>query len=68
MTGKEDSWSAGLLWTVRRTARATGWCEKTIRNLLGKPDGLPAVRLGRSIRIDPKDVLAFIEARKIGGN
>jgi hypothetical protein len=54
-----------LLWTVRQTSKATGWCEKTVRGLLGKD--IPVVRHGRSIRVDPKDVQAFIEANKTGG-
>lgn len=56
-----------VLWTVRQASKATGYCEKTIRGLLGKPNGIPVVRWGRSVRIDPKDVQTFIEANKTGG-
>lgn len=58
---------SAVLWTVRQTSEATGYCEKMVRGLLGKPYGIPVVRYGRSIRIDPIDVRAFIEAHKVGG-
>jgi excisionase family DNA binding protein len=55
-----------MLLTARETARALAVCEKTLWQL--RRDGLlPTVRVGRGIRFDRRDVLAFIEGCKIKG-
>lgn len=38
--------------------------ERTVANYIRR-GWLPAYRLGSSVRIDPEDVLAFLEARRI---
>lgn len=52
-----------LLWTPRYTSDAIGVCPKTLFNLT-KDKRLPCVRIGRTVRYDPKDVADFIEKHK----
>jgi len=54
------------LLTYREAAKVLGVTERTVWTLV---DGgvLPAVRFGRSVRIDPADLRAFIERAKRGG-
>ncbi len=55
------------LLTVRETSRVLKSCEKTVRNLIATGD-LRVVRIGRSVRLTPQDVAAFIErARNAAG-
>ncbi|RMH23666.1 MAG: DNA-binding protein [Planctomycetota bacterium] len=54
------------LLTYRQAAKVLGVTERTVWTLVH--DGaLPAVRFGRSVRIDPADLRAFIERGKRGG-
>ena len=52
-----------LLLTVPETARALGVCSKTLWSLT-RSGRLRACRIGRAVRYDRRDVLAFIEAAK----
>lgn len=55
-----------LLLSIRDTARALACCQKTVWQLT-KDGKLPCVHLtGRAVRYDQRDVLAFIEASKVG--
>lgn len=49
----------------REAARITGRAVQTLRNdrLLGK--GFPYVKIGRSVRYNLAEVLAFMESRRI---
>ncbi|MFO0828096.1 MAG: helix-turn-helix domain-containing protein [Phycisphaerales bacterium] len=53
------------LLTYREAAKVLGVTDRTVWTLV---DGgvLPAVRFGRSVRIDPADLRAFIERAKRG--
>jgi excisionase family DNA binding protein len=46
--------------------RIAGVSPRTLWQLV-KDGKLPAVRFGRAVRFDPKDVAAFIQSRKTGG-
>lgn len=57
------------LLTYRQAAEVLGVTDRTIWTLVDS-GRLPAVRFGRSVRIDPNDLRAFIEHAKrsqIGG-
>lgn len=54
------------LLTYRQAAKVLGITERTIWSLVNE-GMLPAVRFGRSVRIDPADLRAFIERAKRGG-
>jgi excisionase family DNA binding protein len=54
------------LLTYRKAAKVLGVTDRTVWTLVN--DGtLPAVRFGRSVRIDPADLRAFIDRAKRGG-
>jgi excisionase family DNA binding protein len=54
------------LLTYRQAAKVLGVTERTIWTLVDR-GALPVVRFGRSVRIDPADLRAFIERAKHGG-
>ena len=51
------------LMTYKQAGELLGVTERTIYALVSGGD-LPAVRFGRSVRIDPADLRAFIDCRK----
>jgi len=53
------------LLTYRQAAEVLGVSERTIWTLVDQGT-LPAVRFGRSVRIDPADLRAFIDRAKAG--
>ncbi|HMN96930.1 MAG TPA: helix-turn-helix domain-containing protein [Phycisphaerales bacterium] len=54
------------LLTYREAAKVLGVTERTVWTLVAG-GVLPAVRFGRSVRIDPADLRAFIERSKRRG-
>lgn len=55
------------LLTPREAAKFLAVCEKTLFNLADRGE-IPVVRIGRSVRYDPRDLSHFIEKSKgIGG-
>ena len=50
-----------VLLTVRNVADATGLSELTIRKAINE-GALPAKRIGKSVRIRPVDLDAWVEA------
>jgi putative molybdopterin biosynthesis protein len=54
------------LLTYRAAAKVLGVTERTLWTLVDR-GLLPAVRFGRSVRIDPADLRAFIDRSKSGG-
>jgi len=52
-----------LLLTARQTARMLAISERSLYSLT-KAGNLPAVRIGRSVRYDPDDIRAWIDAAK----
>ena len=52
-----------MLLTTRHAARLMALCEKTVRNLV-KAGDLRAVRCGRALRIDPRDITSWIDRQK----
>jgi excisionase family DNA binding protein len=57
--------TAGLprLLSVRAVAEATTLPPSTVYDLVARGD-LPAVRIGRAVRVDERDVLRFIESHR----
>ena len=53
------------LLTYRQAAEVLGVSERSIWTLVDQGT-LPAVRFGRSVRIDPVDLRAFIDRAKAG--
>ena len=51
------------LLTYKRAAEVLGVTERTVWTLVDSGD-LPAVRFGRSVRIDPADLRAYIDRCK----
>ncbi len=51
------------LLTVKETARALHISERKLHDLIE----IPRIRIGRSVRFDPKDVATFIESRRVVG-
>lgn len=51
------------LLTYRQAAEVLGVSDRNVWTLVDRGD-LPAVRFGRSVRIDPADLRAFIERAK----
>lgn len=51
------------LLTYKQTGNLLGVTERTIWTLVDQGE-LPAVRFGRSVRIDPADLRAYIDRRK----
>lgn len=54
------------LLTYREAGEILGVTERTIWTFVNRGE-LPAVRFGRSVRIDPVDLREFIERSKNGG-
>lgn len=65
-TSHEASGVIDALLTYRQAAKVLGVTERTVWSLVNVGT-LPAVRFGRSLRIDPVDLRAFIERAKRGG-
>lgn len=55
------------LMTYRQAAQVLGVTDRTLRTLV-REGRLPAVRFGRSVRIDPADLRWFIGGAKCGEN
>lgn len=55
----------GAMITVREVAERLGVSEDTVYRLKDKPDGIPAYRVGRSIRFFPEEVDAYINAQGV---
>jgi excisionase family DNA binding protein len=53
------------LWTVRRAAQYLGLHEKTVYDMVARGE-LPVIRVGRSLRFDPRDMTRWVSARKEG--
>jgi excisionase family DNA binding protein len=51
------------LLTLRETARMLSISERTLGTLT-KSGRLPVIRMGRAVRVDVRDIEAFIEAEK----
>jgi hypothetical protein len=56
-----------LLLTARAAAAALSVSERTLWALTHPRGPLPAVRLGRAVRYDVRDLAAFIDRAKEGG-
>ena len=52
------------LLTVFQAADRLKVCVRTVRDYYGKKQALPVVRLGRAVRIDERDLEAFIATRR----
>jgi len=48
-----------------QVAQITGRALSTLRNERSKGQGIPYIKLGRSVRYDLQDVIEFMEAHKI---
>ena len=61
----ERSVVAGLM-SARDAAKVLGICDKSLWNATKRGD-IPAVRLGRSVRYDPRDLTRWVETSKAKG-
>lgn len=61
-----DQDAARLLITSREAAACMSISERTLWTLTNQGD-LPCVRIGRSVRYDPRDLEAWIERHKSAG-
>ena len=52
-----------LLITVEEAARLLRLGQTKVYELIGR-EGLPVVRFGRAVRVDPADLRGWLEARK----
>jgi excisionase family DNA binding protein len=52
-----------MLLTARQAAKALSVCEKTLWTLAQRGE-IPAVRIGRAVRYDPRDLDAWIQRAK----
>jgi predicted DNA-binding transcriptional regulator AlpA len=59
--------SAPLLWKAREAAKALSVCERTLWDLTNTQKLIPCVRIGRSVRYSPTDLLTWIESQKEEG-
>ena len=48
-----------------QVAKITGRALSTLRNERSKRTGIPYLKIGRSVRYNIKDVIEFMESRKI---
>jgi excisionase family DNA binding protein len=55
-----------MLLTVRQAAEALQISERKLWSMTASGE-IPRVRIGRSVRYDPIDLRAWIEAQKTGG-
>jgi len=53
-----------LLLTILETADVLGMGRTKLYEHLDKPNGIPVVRLGRSVRVHAEDVRKFAERRR----
>ena len=49
----------------KHVSEITGRAVQTLRNDRHQGKGIPYIKMGRSVRYDPEDVLAYMEARRI---
>jgi excisionase family DNA binding protein len=52
-----------MLVTPREAARMLSVCEKTLWTLTKRGE-IPVIRIGRAVRYDPRDLIAWIENSK----
>ena len=60
----DPTYAVGGLFTYAQAAGVLGISEKTVWNLVNMDRILPAVRIGRSVRIDRADLDVFIQRSK----
>jgi len=54
-----------VLYTVPETARALRLSTRSVFRLIQRGE-LPVVRVGRALRLDPRDLAEFVERQKSG--
>jgi hypothetical protein len=57
-----------LLLTSREAAKALSICERSLWGLTAPRGPIPAVRINRAVRYDPRDLAAFIDKVKGGAD
>ncbi|BBO86621.1 hypothetical protein DSCO28_71870 [Desulfosarcina ovata subsp. sediminis] len=55
----------GKLLTEKQVAERLGFHVQTLRNHRFEGRGVPYCKIGRAVRYDENDVIAFIEASKV---
>lgn len=55
-----------LAYRARDVHELTGWSKPFVYRLI-ETGQLPAVRVGRSVRVLHDDLVAFLEAHRVGG-
>jgi predicted DNA-binding transcriptional regulator AlpA len=57
-----------LLLTAAETSKELAISPRSLWSLTSPRGAIPAVRIGRSVRYDPADLGAWIQAQKEGGD
>jgi len=57
-----------LLLNAHDAARSMAVCEKTLWSMTWPRGELPCVRIGRRVLYDPRDITAWIDKQKKGGD
>ena len=55
-----------LLLTIDQAAQALQICQRKLWSLTSPRGPISAVKIGRSVRYDPRDLLLWIDERKSG--
>ncbi len=58
--------SEPLVLTVPEAAKALAISRRQLRRLTNEPNGIPCVRLGRSVRYRPADLSRWLEEQRGG--
>ena len=67
MTNATTTTTVEKLLTYKAAGELLGVTERTVWTLVAEAD-LPAVRFGRSVRIDPADLRAYIDRCKVASS
>jgi excisionase family DNA binding protein len=64
--GREPADPPAALLTPKQAAKLLGICDKSLWNATNRGE-IPSVKIGRSVRYDPRDLSRWIAANKASG-
>lgn len=64
--GAEEIREGVKLYTIPELCRATGWSKAFVYQRLINTGKLPVIRVGRTARVDARDLARLLEENKIG--
>ena len=59
----EDRTSNENLYDIEAVAKILGTCTRTVRRIIAKKE-LPAIRIGKLLRVHPRDLARYIAANR----